>query len=67
MPLPIIEQLEALVDLDAGEYRLSAWEVDFVDSVERHVRRGGALSAAQQAKISAVYDTVFIHGKRARR
>lgn len=58
------EQLEELVDLDSSVYRLSAWEVEFVDSVEKQTRAGRSLTQRQEQVISNIWDAVFIHGKR---
>ncbi len=65
--ITITEQLDALVDLDSDQYRLSDWEVNFVDSVEKQVRAGRNITPKQAEKISAIYDAVFIHGKRGAR
>ena len=62
--IPVSEQLEALVELDSEEYRLTDWEVEFVDSVERRQRDGKEITPKQSQIISDIYDLVFIHGKR---
>lgn len=66
MSLPITEQLEALCDLDGSEYRLSDWEVEFIDRMAKQVSRPAPLSPMQERKISEIYDAAFIHGKRGR-
>lgn len=65
--ISITDQLAELVDLDSSVYRLSDWEVEFVDSVEKQQRAGRTLSPKQQATISSIHDAVFIHGKRGAR
>ena len=67
MTIPVTEQLEALVDLDSEEYQLTAWEIDFIDSVEKQTRGGKVLSPKQGEIVSRIYDAVFIHGKRSHR
>jgi hypothetical protein len=62
--MPVSEQLKALVDLDSEEYRLTDWEVEFVDSVEKRTRNGREITPKQEQIISDIYDLVFIHGKR---
>ena len=58
------DQLRELVDLDSETYRLTYWEVDFVDSVERQFRISKRITDKQAQVIGKIYDDVFIHGKR---
>lgn len=67
MSKSITDQLKDLVELDSDRFRLTHWEVDFVDSCERQVRDGKELSAKQKQAIDALWDTAFIHGKREQR
>lgn len=67
MPLSIADQLAELVDLDSDTHRLTEWEVEFVDAMEKRTRGGEPLTRAMESTISGLYDTVFIHGKRRRR
>lgn len=64
MPLTIADQLAELVDLDSATYRLTEWEVEFVDAMDKRTRKGDQLTKAMEATISGIYDAVFIHGKR---
>lgn len=65
-PLTITDQLAQLVDLDSDTFRLTAWEVEFVDAMEKRTRAGQALTKAMEQTISGLWDQVFIHGKRRR-
>lgn len=62
--MKIADQLADLVDLDSDQYRLTDWEVEFVDSVEKQTRGGRSMSLKQEQIVSRIYDDVFIHGKR---
>jgi hypothetical protein len=66
MPITIADQLAELVQLDSEGHRLTDWEVEFVDAMEKRTRAGGALTEAMKSTISGIYDAVFIHGKRGR-
>lgn len=65
--LSAANQLVELVELDTDAYRLTDFEVEFVDSVEKQTRAGREISPKQAAIISKTWDAVFIHGKRDRR
>jgi hypothetical protein len=64
MPITTTQQLDDLTNLDSREYRLTDWEVEFVDSVDKQNRAGCVLSDRQKASISKIWDAAFIHGKR---
>lgn len=61
--LSIFDQLAELVDLGC-EFRLTDWEAEFVDAMEKRVRACRSLTPAMTATISGIWDAVFIHGKR---
>jgi hypothetical protein len=65
--MTIADQLAALVDLDSDEYRLTDWEVEFVDAMDKRTRKGDPLTKAMESTVSGIYDAVFIHGKRRNR
>lgn len=67
MSLSIADQLAQLVDLDSEAHRLSAWEVEFVDAMEKRTRGGQSLTTNMERTISGIWDAVFIHGKRRNR
>jgi hypothetical protein len=48
-----------LCDLPSHEFRLSDWEVEFVDSVSRQLDRGSSLSEKQTAKITSIWRKVY--------
>lgn len=67
MPLTIAVQLTELIELDSSIYRLTEWEVEFIDAMDRRTRGhdgGKNLTKAMEQTISGIYDQVFIHGKR---
>lgn len=67
MPLTIGEQLTELIELDSSTYRLTDWEVEFIDAMDKRTRGhdgGKNLTKAMESTISGIYDAVFIHGKR---
>lgn len=66
MSLTIAVQLTELIELDSSNYRLTDWEVEFVDAMDKHTRAGRKLTKSMEQTISGLYDTVFIHGKRRR-
>ncbi len=67
MPLTIAVQLVELIELDSSTYRLTDWEIEFVDAMDKHTRAGRPLTKNMEATISGIYDAVFIHGKRRNR
>ena len=60
----IADQLRDLVELDSDKFRLTSWEVEFVDSCDKQARKGKELTAKQRAVIDGLWDSAFIHGKR---
>lgn len=64
--IPVREQLEALVDLDSEQYRLTEWEVEFVDAMDKRTSAGESLTEKMEETISGIYDAVFIHGRKRR-
>jgi hypothetical protein len=62
--ISIKDQLAELIDLDSETYRLTDWEVEFVDAMDKRTRKGDPLTKAMESTISGIYDQVFIHGKR---
>ena len=66
MALDAYSQLATLVSLDSETFRLTHWEIEFVDSVEKSTRAGRMLTSKQAAVIERLWDDVFIHGKRTR-
>lgn len=62
--ITIAVQLTELIELDSSRHKLTDWEVEFVDAMDRRTRKGDPLTKAMQATISGIYDAVFIHGKR---
>jgi hypothetical protein len=64
MTLTIALQLTELIELDSSIYRLTEWEVEFVDAMDKRTRAMKPLTKAMEQTISGIYDQVFIHGKR---
>lgn len=57
-------ELSDLVNIDLDQHRLTEWESEFVDSIDRQHRAGKTLSPAQCRCLSEIWDAVYIHGKR---
>lgn len=64
MPLTIAVQLTELIELDSSRHKLTDWEVEFVDAMDKRTRAMKPLTKAMEQTISGIYDAVFIHGKR---
>ena len=65
--MTITEQLNDLVRLDSDSYRLSDWEVEFIDAMEKRERGGQTLTKSMESAVGGIWDSVFIHGKRDRK
>ena len=65
--MTITDQLKDLVELDSDSYRLSDWEVEFIDAMEKRERSGHPLTKSMESAVGGIWDSVFIHGKRGRK
>jgi hypothetical protein len=51
--------VDDLCALESHDFRLSDWEVEFVDSVARQLTRGATLSEKQVSKVTSIWRKAF--------
>lgn len=56
------EHLQLVVDCEARERRLSAWEHDFIVSIREQLDAGKTLTTPQAEKLEEVWDRVTEKG-----
>ena len=60
----IQEQIDDLNNLSSDEYKLSDWELNFLDSISRQLKLGKTLSEKQNRTVDKIWDDAFIHKER---
>jgi hypothetical protein len=60
-PLSAQEMLDALLDLDSSVYRLTNWEINFIDSVDKRPT-AWSISEKQTEVIRKIYVKAFPKG-----
>jgi len=59
------EMLEELVNLESSQFKLNDWELDFIDSMDRQMRKGESeLSDSQRQKIREIHCMACVRRRR---
>lgn len=67
MSKSITDQLKELAELSSDQFRLTDWEIEFVESCTKQVEQGRTPTPKQAAIVDNLWDMVFIKGKRNQR